>query len=251
MNRKEILKHSFTKEIFEYAFDLGLNQNLNNFDLNVEWDKVINQVYFFSYKEKIKEIKVDGWLWTDNHPLFYDKILTRYFDWSLVNRIENDKKEIFTIGDNFLFKNKKYTIERFNLSSHKLKKNLEHIDNSIDVWAIEKFGEPICSLNELIPYKEPLLISFDQVEIYEGQWVKIYNTNTNCFADIVATEGLKNLKEDELIFSCVEAMENYVKMNEARYSVKDFIDFFTSNYILNKYNVNELANKLKEHFKIS
>jgi hypothetical protein len=159
--------------------------------------------------------------------------------------------DIWTIGDKFTFnglggsnwENKHDIIKGFDF---KLNGNL----------AVKYSNGAVC-IDKIQKAKNPILVTEDNVEIFEGDYPWLINILNNYHIyqwgdgkkGFYITEGYINLNPENLkIFSTKEAAKEYIELNKPQFSKRDVLDFATyhfyhSNLYTLHFNFNTWKNK--------
>lgn len=146
-----------------------------------------------------------------------------------IYQVAKSKDEIFTIGDKINFThsgNAKY----FTIDSFKYHNNNE-IRFILKETHLMEF--PLYSMNNLIHYKEPLFITEDGVEIFEGNecWQVCISSNSfsSCPRKSKARKEILPIPSYFKYFSTEEVAKQYIKDNKLQFSKKQIEDAINSN----------------------
>ncbi len=138
-------------------------------------------------------------------------------DWNIHSIKRLSDSEIFTVGDDVISKN--CAVPNKILS-------IELINDKIRLYPRNSYY----NLEDVRKVKQKLFITEDGVEIFEGDTVWHINLNTNKepYSSIVKyTEPFTPVRE---LFSTKEKAEEYIKLNEPKYSLKDVKNAMTGDW---------------------
>lgn len=239
MNLQNFLNHPIAKKIYLDAGKIALEDKTNYFKTGLdEYEVYLDKIFQIKIKKHINEIKHSNEgitnIYNKAHDEFYD-IIYDNFDWDKVITITNPLNEVFTIGDEICFIGKrrnKFTIKRFGLSSENAINSSIPINKFfIDVYVEEGIGEPLSSFEYITHYNEPILKTFDDVDIYIGENFWCFNPETNvCHVTKIRQEIEKDdfISKGWMAFSSNEAYNEYKFLN-TKLSISEFVEFIQSN----------------------